>query len=101
MLLRHVLEGFQKALGTKDAVWAVSFWRPVDRLVPGPPAPRVDRLEDERRLVSRIAELGVVVTTLDLVAIFLSTPAEAESEAMRVMLVDDVDVAITVDGVVL
>jgi hypothetical protein len=101
LLLRYVLTALQKTLGKKDAAWAVRFWRSVGGLVFGPPAVRADRLDDERRLVSRIAELGGIVTTPDLMGVFFWTPAEAESEVMRVMLDYGGDVAVTDDDVVL
>lgn len=67
------LSGFQRAL-----------WGAIGQFVLGP-AP-LDPLEDERRLTALIVKQHGVLTALDLIALFGWSQAQAEAEAIRLLL---------------
>jgi len=101
MVLKIVIVFVKKVLSGEKSSWAPKFWRSIGGLSFGPTMAKVDRLADEKRVLGRVAELEGVVTTPDLMGLFGWSPAEAESEVMRVMLDYGGDVAVTEDGTVL
>ncbi|MCB9736860.1 MAG: hypothetical protein H6745_30130 [Deltaproteobacteria bacterium] len=98
VLLKRLREAWARVFSGESARWAPTFWRAVGGFAFGPATPRVDALEDERRLVALIRERRGVVTTADLMGLFGWLPERADSEIVRVMLDYGGDVAVTEEG---
>jgi hypothetical protein len=78
----------------------VPFYKKVFAFVFGPPAPKVDPLEDERRIVATIRAERGRIAPVDLVRLMGWTFPRAEEEATRLMVDYGGEPEVTDDGVV-
>jgi hypothetical protein len=79
----------------------VPFYKRVFAFVFGPPAPKVDALEDEKRIVAYIREARGRIAPVDLVRMMGWSFPRAEEEATRLMVDYGGEPEVTDDGVVL
>jgi hypothetical protein len=78
----------------------VPFYKRVFAFVFGPPAPKVDALEDEKRIVAYIREARGRIAPVDLVRLMGWSFPRAEEEATRLMVDYGGEPEVTDDGVV-
>jgi hypothetical protein len=79
---------------------SVPFYKRVFAFVFGPPTPKVDALEDEKRIVAHIRAQRGRIAPVDLVRLMGWTFARAEEEATRLMVDYGGEPEVTDDGVV-
>jgi len=79
---------------------SVPFYKRVFAFVFGPPTPKVDPLEDEKRIVAHIRAQRGRIAPVDLVRLMGWTFARAEEEATRLMVDYGGEPEVTDDGVV-